>query len=66
MTFQPVEILDEAPSGRVCALCRHAEDDHLAEEAEAAGTTQRRSYCEQCEDWHDLAIEPDDAWRAQT
>ena len=43
-----------------CRDCGHAEDEHVEREAEVAGATLRRTYCESCEDWHDFAPPPGD------
>lgn len=41
-----------------CALCGHADVDHVLQDIELAGGTVRRTYCEQCEEWHDFVLDP--------
>jgi hypothetical protein len=44
--------------GRVCHVCGHAEDEHVEQDAEVAGNTIRRTYCQRCDDWHEFVLEP--------
>ena len=49
---------EETSAGRICAACGHDEAAHVVQDAELAGGTMRRTYCEACETFHEFVPDP--------
>jgi hypothetical protein len=53
MTYEPSDYGENAGApDRACGLCGHRSEDHVEQEVEEPGGTERAIYCTECEDWH--------------
>jgi hypothetical protein len=60
VTNEPLEIDDESGApDQICAVCGHRGDEHIVQEVETAGTTERSIYCTECENWHSFVPAPE-------
>jgi hypothetical protein len=61
-TGDAYEGIDEHGVERPCAVCGHADADHVITELGETGTAlaRRATRCVSCEDWHDFVPRPQD------